>query len=296
METIQVHHGSAAPTLPPGRAVDLPGRGRSFVLEHGTRGVQPTVMLLHGLGATAAFNWFASFPELERDFHVVAIDHRGHGRGIRSTEPFTLEDAADDVAALADVLGVGAFIAVGYSMGGPIAQLLWRRHPERVLGLVLCATAATFRARPHEHALFTSLPMFERVSTFLPASITEAIMSIASSPYRSECGYPEWARLELLRRDQRAVLQALGALGRFSARRWISDIDVPTSVIVHASDQLVPAERQRGLAWAIPGARLREIAADHFAPVRDPDPFNDALLGALDDIVDYTDFALPKAG
>jgi 3-oxoadipate enol-lactonase len=253
-------------------------------------------MLLHGLGATAALNWYASFPALERDFHVVAIDHRGHGRGIRSAQPFALEDAADDVIALADVLGVCEFIAVGYSMGGPIAQLLWHRHRERVLGLVLCATAATFRSRPYEHAVFTTLPIFERATSFLPDSITAAIMTLVSSPYRSECGYPDWARAELLRRDRRAVLQALRALGRYSARSWISEIDVPTSVIVHSKDQLVPTERQRDLASAIRGAQVREIDEDHFAPVRNPDPFNKALLSALYDITFCIDFTMRKAG
>ena len=51
-----------------------------------------------------------------------------------------LADCADDMAALIDELGTGPVIAVGYSMGGPIAQLLWKRHPEKVAGLVLCAT------------------------------------------------------------------------------------------------------------------------------------------------------------
>ena len=67
--------------------------------------------------------------------------------------PFRLEDCADDVAALLDVLGVERCIAVGYSMGGPIAQLLWRRHPELVDGLVLCATSARFNGTPRERLL-----------------------------------------------------------------------------------------------------------------------------------------------
>ena len=41
-----------------------------------------------------------------------------------------LADCADDVAALVDELGVTKVIAAGYSMGGPVAQLLWRRHPD----------------------------------------------------------------------------------------------------------------------------------------------------------------------
>ncbi len=65
---------------------------------------------------------------LAEHFNVVALDHRGHGRGLRSDGPFRLTDCADDVAALVDVLDLGPVIAVGYSMGGPIAQLLWQRH------------------------------------------------------------------------------------------------------------------------------------------------------------------------
>ena len=57
-----------------------------------------------------------------------------------------LADCADDVAALVEELGTGKVIAAGYSMGGPVAQLLRRRHPDKVAGLVLCATAPAFSA------------------------------------------------------------------------------------------------------------------------------------------------------
>ena len=53
-----------------------------------------------------------------------------------AVQPFRLEDCADDIAALLAALGVDRCIAVGYSMGGPIAQLLWQRHPHLVDGLV----------------------------------------------------------------------------------------------------------------------------------------------------------------
>ncbi|MBW2629282.1 MAG: alpha/beta fold hydrolase [Deltaproteobacteria bacterium] len=100
-------------------------------------------MLLHGLAATGPLNWFTAFSDLAERYHVVAVDHRGHGRGI-PTRRFRLKDCADDVVAVADALGIRKFIAVGYSMGGPIAKLCWSRHPERVRGLVLCATARHF--------------------------------------------------------------------------------------------------------------------------------------------------------
>ena len=121
-------HGDGAPWLPPGRYVWLPGRGRTFVRELAGPPGAPVLVLLHGWTATADLNWYACFAPLAEHFRVVAIDHRGHGRGLRSAEPFRLEQCADDVAALARELGIDRFVPVGYSMGGPIAQLIWQRH------------------------------------------------------------------------------------------------------------------------------------------------------------------------
>src|SRR5207245_2439518 len=80
-------------------------------------------------------------------YRVLAVDHRGHGHGLRSTKPFRIADCADDTAALIQTLGVGPVIAVGYSMGGAIAQVLTHRHPELVGGLVLSATSIHWRQR-----------------------------------------------------------------------------------------------------------------------------------------------------
>ncbi|MBO0728737.1 MAG: alpha/beta hydrolase, partial [Acidimicrobiaceae bacterium] len=136
------------PPLPRGRFVEVPARGRVWVWDHPCQPKSgeaaepsPTVLLLHGWTSTAALNWFRCFGPLSREFRVVAPDQRGHGRGIRSWRPFRLEDCADDMAALVRALGTGPVILAGYSMGGPIAQLVWRRHPDVVRGMVLCATS-----------------------------------------------------------------------------------------------------------------------------------------------------------
>ena len=90
------------------------------------------VLLLHGWTANADLNYFTCYRPLGEHFRVVAIDHRGHGRGIRKRKAFRLEDCADDAAALCDLLGIDRVIPIGYSMGGTIAQLMWRRHPQLV--------------------------------------------------------------------------------------------------------------------------------------------------------------------
>ena len=131
------------PPLPPGRIVDVPGRGELFVrdaVHHDPNA--PTILLLHGWTASADLNWFQVFGRLAALGHVIAVDHRNHGRSLYSEEPFQLEDAADDAAALLDTLGITKpVIAIGYSMGGPITSLLAHRHPGKVAAIVLCATA-----------------------------------------------------------------------------------------------------------------------------------------------------------
>jgi pimeloyl-ACP methyl ester carboxylesterase len=69
-------------------------------------------------------NWGKVFAPLARHFRVVAMDLRGHGDGIRVGWRFKLEDCADDVAALADVLAIDSFVAVGYVMGGTCSWLV----------------------------------------------------------------------------------------------------------------------------------------------------------------------------
>jgi pimeloyl-ACP methyl ester carboxylesterase len=140
------------------RSIELVGRGTTFACDQpGPTPDAPTVVLLHGWTATGSLNWARIIPTLSERYRVIALDHRGHGRGIRSEEAFTLEGCADDAIALIDVLGVRQAIFVGYSMGGPIAQLIWLRHRERVSGLVLCATAADFTTTPDSRSVVRAL-------------------------------------------------------------------------------------------------------------------------------------------
>jgi 3-oxoadipate enol-lactonase len=274
-----------APPLPPARTVVLPGRGSTVVHEStGPRGA-PTLMMLHGLGVTGSLNWFTSFPALADEYHLVAPDHRGHGHGIRMTTPFTLEDAADDVVALADALGIDRFVAVGYSMGGPIAQLVWRRHRDRVAGLVMCATGYRFRASPRDHLMFAAMPAVEQARRLVPDAFAgRRLITHIARTHLADTGFGDWARHQMERWDTRTVLQAAAALGRYTGQPWIGEIDVPTSVLVHTRDQLVPPPRQVELASAIPGAVTHYVDGDHFAVVRDREAFVGALIRAVHDV------------
>jgi pimeloyl-ACP methyl ester carboxylesterase len=223
----------------------------------------PTLMLLHGLGATADLNWFPSFDALGRHFRVLALDHRGHGQGIRVGTRFRLADCADDVPALADVMGVDRFIAVGYSMGGPIAQLTWYRHRDRVAGLVLCATSRNFRGGPGERAAFSLLPGLAVAAGVAPPGVRRQMMRRLATARVDDPPARRWAMRELRRGDPASLAAAAVALGRFSSHEWIGQVDVPTAVVLTTRDQAVPPHRQQKLADAIPGATVHPVDGDH---------------------------------
>ena len=97
--------------LPSGRKVELPGRGLTYVTDSGPREA-PTVILLHSVLTTGLLCWYPTVPALNERYRVVTLDHRWHGRGINSPG-FDLEDCADDVVALADVLGIERWLLFG---------------------------------------------------------------------------------------------------------------------------------------------------------------------------------------
>jgi 3-oxoadipate enol-lactonase len=264
--------------------VTLPGRGDLWVWDVPGPPGAPTVVLLHGWTSTAALNWCACFEELSTVFRVIAPDHRGHGRGIMSREPFRLEDCADDVAALIDVLDVGPVTAVGYSMGGPIASLLWRRHPDHVDGLVLCATAARFGGRPELAPAITALGRglaiaFERIPVSL---VREGVAQVARIRRRSndEPDPQPWVVAEMQGGNPPALIQAGAALNAYDATGWVPDIDAPTAVVVTTRDRTVSPERQWWLARNIPGAMPYTVQSDHRACVDAAKEFVPILLDA----------------
>lgn len=271
----------AGPPLPPGRFVDLPGRGRTFVREAAGPPGAPVLLLLHGWTVTADLNWFTAYEPLSEHFRVLALDHRGHGQGIRSWKPFRLEDCADDAAALAEALGIDQVIAVGYSMGGPVAQLLWRRHRDLVSGLVLCATGRSFSGLDlGSRIYFSSFLGLSVAARLTPAPVRREVSSRVIRRRLGVGPWAEWGLSEMQRNDTSSILQAGWTIGRFRSHEWIGEVDVPTAVVVTAHDRVVHPSRQLRLAEAIPGADAVTVDGDHGSCVTDPDRFVPGLVEA----------------
>lgn len=278
--------GLVVPWLPPGRTVLLPGRGEVFVRHHQHADPDtPTLLLLHGWTASADVQFFTAYEHLAERYSFIGIDHRGHGRGMRTTEPFRLEDAADDAAALVEQLGVGPVVTVGYSMGGPVSLHLAHRHPHLVSGMVVQATALEWRAQRIERARWRLVPLLGSVlrSWTFPRLLHRGVESMIGPRHRLHRFGP-WMEAEVRRGDPVAIVQAGHALSRYDARPWAHLLDLPAGSLVTTRDRLVRPRKQRELAAAL-GATVRELVGDHLAPWEQPDEFAALTREIVDAVV-----------
>jgi 3-oxoadipate enol-lactonase len=242
----------------------------------------PGVLLLHGVTMTAELCWSPIIQRLGQSYRVVAPDLRGHGDGIPCRSRFSLEECADDVAALAAALGMDRVIVVGYSMGGMVAQLLWRRHPQLVAGLVLCATARNVRGTPLEKIMSLTMPAIMSTMRWNPAAhaFTSQVLGESLLGHIEDADNRAWVRRQLNRTSLSNALSAVQAVSRFTSHEWIGELDVPAAVVITTKDHLVPVTRQQRLAAAIPGATVIEIAADHGICVTEPERFGAIIAQA----------------
>lgn len=278
----------APPGLPPRRTVDLADGGSVAVRADlaGTDGTagpddRPVVLLVHGWTVTADTTFAPTYPALADRYRVVAPDLRGHGGSSPARRGVRLEDLADDCAAVLRALHVDRAIIVGYSLGGAVAQALWHRHPDVVSGLVVCSTARHFQTGPMGDLWYRGQAWIAPVVNAYPkparTRMVRAVdVKVADGPYAA------WYRRELLRSDPASLLRIGAALGRFRSNRWIGEVDVPAAAVVTTRDRTVPTRRQRGLAAAIPGCTVHEVAGPHNSAVTKVDEWVPALRSALD--------------
>jgi 3-oxoadipate enol-lactonase len=229
--------------------------------------------------------WHGTYALLAARHRVVAFDLRGHGSGLPVEGHFSLEVCADDVLAVADALGLDRFIAVGYSIGGLIAQTLWHRDRQALYGMVLGATAH-YPLTPVEWALSAAPVMGKRWRRGITARPVGPPVAAAEYLLR-RISDPE-VRADVARRshiEPWVFGSALQAAAKFDARPWIDSVDVPTAVVITTRDAVIIPWRQRALANAIPGATSRELRAGHLAPIRHPHRLARAIVSACDSVV-----------
>ncbi|CAN5278063.1 hypothetical protein BH09ACT12_BH09ACT12_19870 [soil metagenome] len=280
-------------SVPEGRMVDLPGRGRLFVADvAGPTPDAPTVVLLHGLATTAYLSWFTALGSLSQHYRVVTFDLRWHGRGLRG-DSFRVADCADDVAAVLDHLDIDRAVLAGYSLGGAVAQETWHRHPERVAGLVLCSTAGSWAVERHEKLFFPVLgAVMVPLARLAVAAVERRASSLPDLPSFDTTNLAAWGLAELRSTSGWTTPHVVSELGRFDSSPWIGGVDVPTAVVVTEKDGAIPAARQRALAASIPGAIELTSPGGHASLFFDHERWGEIFLDAVAQVTER----LPRSG
>jgi pimeloyl-ACP methyl ester carboxylesterase len=204
--------------------------------------------------------WPLDFIEaLAARFTVVLFDNRGTGASDKPTIGYEISNMAKDVCGLLDHLEIARANILGYSMGGAIAQEFVRQFPDRVLGLVLCATMCG-----GPRAIYAS-PSVVRVMRELdglkPEEIARQIWSVSYST-----GYLENHR-ELAENQMRREIAAptplhaadlqYQAFAEFDCSKALPNIQAPTLVLTGDLDQLISPQNSKFIASLIPGAGMQ---------------------------------------
>ncbi|WP_051026772.1 alpha/beta fold hydrolase [Nocardia higoensis] len=270
--------------VPGGRELDLPGRGSTYIVDiPGPRGAPPMI-LLHGTASTALLNWFPVLEGLSEKFRLILFDQRWHGRGIRSGA-FRIADCTDDVIAVADALDLPNPICAGYSLGGAVALNAAHLYPDRVAGLVLCATPYKFRETRREkvfHQVFgLAADLVAPFSLRRAEKLARRLPEAAGDPWVPG-DFERWAMAEFRSTSPWALTQVIAEIGRFDASAWLHTLDTPTAVVITTRDRAVPVYRQVEMATMIPGATIHLARTGHTGCVFGADRFVPAVLVAAD--------------
>jgi pimeloyl-ACP methyl ester carboxylesterase len=277
----------AAPiALPPWRTINWPDG--THVAARTAPGEVP-VLLLHGWALTADVNFLHLMRPVADRYGVVAMDMRGHGRGLplRSGERFDIAQCADDAAAVLDVLDIDQVVVCGYSLGGPVGLEFARRHRDRVAGLVFEATALSFDSPTDKFGriAFRALRPFAHRSGGIGRSISLQYFRKARARNQQIAELWPWLRSELVRCHPRVIVDVILAEYAFDFRPHLSSIaGLPAAVVITAQDGAVPPKDQRELAAAL-DATVIELDAGHEVFLTDPDRYVDATLKAIDQVL-----------
>lgn len=217
---------------------------------------------------------------LARDlgWRVVAADLRGYGESTVVPGVTPLSTFAEDVAALADHLGIGRFVLGGLSMGGQIVLECVRQFPERLRGLVLADTFARAETPDGRKARNDMADRLLREGMAGYADEVRWKMVARANPDVAEYV----SRMMHAAPPEGAAAALRGRAERPDYTPVLADITVPTLVVVGAEDEFTPVTDAEYLHERIAGSTLVVVdGAAHLPNLERPAEFGAALTTLL---------------
>lgn len=209
------------------------------------------LILLHGNGESCEY-FKNQLPEFSAEYHVYAVDTRGHGKTPRGRAPFTIAQFAEDLKCFMDGHDIPRAHILGFSDGGNIALNFALKYPERVDRLILNGANLS--------------PAGVKATVQLPIILGYKIAGLFAG--KSEDARHNWETLGLMVNEP-----------HFSPAE-LKGIKSRTLVIAGTRD-MIKNRHTRLIAESIPDSRLVLIKGDHFIANKCHEQFNRAVLEFL---------------
>ena len=246
----------------------------------GKSGATP-VLMIQGLGASKNA-WNLQRIAMATRFRIISFDNRGAGRSDKPTEPFTLEQMADDALAVLDAAGIETAHVVGASMGGVISQIVAVKYPHRVRSLTLVCTAC--RNHPWRQELLQSWAKTAEEKGMIEVGKEAAQWVMSPRSFRRLVPAFTWMGPLAALRPRHSFVSQIDAIlnTREDLVDQLSTITAPTMVIVGNQDILTPRGDSEEIAERIPNSELVVISgAAHGLMMEHSPTFNKILIEFL---------------
>lgn len=259
----------------------MPWAGGTYYEVSGPQGA-PAVVLIHGLGLTAAVTWEAIGAALMRDYRVIRYDLNGHGQSATPPGAASLTALSEQVIALMDALGVARAALVGFSLGGMINRRVAMDHPDRVRGLGILNS-------PHERG--------EELQARVEA---QAQAAGEGGPFATiDAALERWFRPEFRAAQPESVARVRATVlandpGDYAAHRWVlahgvrelirpvPPITCPALVMTGEEDSGSTPAMSRAISAEIEGSDCQILPGQkHLGLIEDPESFIGPLRGFL---------------
>jgi len=249
----------------------------------------PAVVFCDGIGCDG-YVWKYLEASLQATHRIVHWHYRGHGRTPMPRHPGRVDiaDLADDLAAVLDAAvgdGDDAVLA-GHSMGVQVCLEMYRRHRDRVRGLILlCGSYGTpLRTFKGKRTLEQVLPLVRFAVNRIPGIAQTMVARLVPTELAYQIATRFEINGELIRRDDffpylehmsrvdvRLFLEMLAAAGRHTARELLGHIAVPTLIVAGDRDGFTPASLSAEMHQLIRDSELHVVAGgSHTAPIERP--------------------------
>jgi pimeloyl-ACP methyl ester carboxylesterase len=207
------------------------------------------VVLLHAWGESWR-SFDRLLPLLPGTIHAVAMDLRGHGDADKPAAGYSLAQAAADVSAFMDAVGLGSAVLLGSSSGGYIAQQVAITSPHRVAGLALVGSPRSLQARP------PFADEVDRLTDPVDAAWVRRFLDWLPRCHPVPRWYIDGRVRDGARMPAHVWRETLAGLITARPPTDTATITAPALIVWGARDQVLTLKDQQALAAALPGSRL----------------------------------------